>query len=122
MKNLKGLATGIGSLPLIDPQAAVELVLRYVPAIPFWPQLPKLSPREGMLTQFSQNLPGLKLRGNELRFAPEDKERELELFYERFIAHDLEHFAISPEFAGGLYAFHQRLRETNLSAVEFIKL
>ena len=121
MMNLKGLATGIGSLPSMDAQSAVDLVLGYVPAVPFWPQLPKCNAREGMLAQFSENLPGLKLDSGDLRFIALDKEKELELFYDRFIAQDLEYFKISPDFARGLYAFYERLGGVDLSGVEFIK-
>jgi methionine synthase II (cobalamin-independent) len=121
MMNLKGLATGIGSLPLVDAQAAVDLILRYVPAAPFWPQLPKTNAREGMLAQFSENLPGLKLDGADLHFSCEGQEKELELFYDRFIAQDLEYFKISPDFARGLHAFYQRLNGADLSGTEFIK-
>ena len=121
MMNLKGLATGIGSLPLTDAQIAVDLILRYVPAAPFWPQLPKSNVREGMLAQFSENLPGLKFEGGDLHFIAQDKEKELELFYDRFIAQDLEYFKISPDFARGLHAFYQRLNSVDLSGVEFIK-
>lgn len=119
--NLKGLATGIGSLPLVDPQKAVDLILRYLPRAPFWPQLPKINNREGMVAQFSENLPGLKIDDRGLHFASQDKEKELELFYEKFIAQDLNYFKISPDFALGLHAFYQRLNNTDLSAVEFIK-
>ncbi|MFH1129037.1 MAG: methionine synthase, partial [Candidatus Omnitrophota bacterium] len=59
--NLRGLATGIGSLPYEDPAKAVDLVLKYLPQIPFWPQLPKLGGCEGMVAQFAQNLPCLKI-------------------------------------------------------------
>ncbi|MFH0918517.1 MAG: hypothetical protein V1830_05225 [Candidatus Omnitrophota bacterium] len=121
MMNLKGLATGIGSLPLTDAQSAVDLILRYLPAAPFWPQLPKGHLREGMLAQFSENLPGLVLEGGDLHFICSDQEKELELFYDRFIAQDLEYFKISPDFARGLHAFYQRLGGINLSGVEFIK-
>jgi len=121
MMNLKGLATGIGSLPLTDIQAAVDLILRYLPAAPFWPQLPKCNLREGMLSQFSENLPGLKFEGGDLRFITSDKEKELELFYDKFINHDLEYFKITPDFARGLHAFYQRLNGADLSKVEFIK-
>ena len=121
MINLKGLATGIGSLPLTDAQIAVDLILRYLPVAPFWPQLPKSNLREGMLAQFSENLPGLKLEGGDLHFSVQDKEKELELFYDRFIAEDLEYFKISPDFARGLHAFYQRLNQADLSGVEFIK-
>ena len=78
--NFKGLATGIGSLPLIDAQKAVDLILRYLPVAPFWPQLPKTNSREGMIAQFSENLPGLKIDGSGLHFSSQDKEKELELF------------------------------------------
>ncbi|MDP2927833.1 MAG: hypothetical protein Q8N80_03415 [Candidatus Omnitrophota bacterium] len=121
MSYLKGLATGIGSLPLTDAQIAVDLILRYVPAAPFWPQLPKCNVREGMLAQFSENLPGLKFDAGDLHFIAGDKEKELELFYDRFIAQDLEYFKISPDFARGLHAFYERLNSMDLSGVEFIK-
>ncbi|MDO8488964.1 MAG: methionine synthase [Candidatus Omnitrophota bacterium] len=121
MMNLKGLATGIGSLPLVDAQKAVELILRYLPQAPFWPQLPKADSREGMIAQFSENLPGLKIDNSGLHFAVQDKEKELELFYEKIIAQDLEYFKISPDFARGLYTFYQRLNNTDLSGIEFIK-
>jgi methionine synthase II (cobalamin-independent) len=121
MINLKGLATGIGSLPLTDAQIAVDLILRYLPQAPFWPQLPKSNLREGMLAQFSENLPGLKIEGGDLHFISQDKEKELELFYDRFIAQDLEYFKIGPDFARGLHTFYGRLNALDLSAVEFIK-
>lgn len=119
--DLKGLATGAGSLPLVDVQKAINLILRYFPRAPFWPQLPKADSREGMITQFSENLPGLKFAAGSLRLAFGDQEKELELFYEKFIAQDLEYFKISPSFARGLHAFYQRLNDTDLSGVEFIK-
>jgi len=121
MKSLKGLATGIGSLPLFEPQAALDLIFRYLPRAPFWPQLPKLDPREGMIAQFSQNLPGLKIDAKGLSFACADREKELELFYEKIISRDLEYFKISPDFARGLHAFYQRLSQIDLTGIEFIK-
>ncbi|MFA4854905.1 MAG: hypothetical protein WC616_06135 [Candidatus Omnitrophota bacterium] len=121
MKELKGLATGVGSLPLVDAQKAVDLVLRCVPGAPFWPQMPKRDPAEGMIAQFSENLPGLKIDSGALRFIPQDKEKELELFYERFIAGDLPYFKISQDYARGLHAFYQRLKAADLSGMEFIK-
>ncbi len=116
-----GLATGVGSLPLVDAQKAIDLILRYVPGAPFWPQLPKRDMREGMIAQFSENLPGLKIDAGSLRFVPRDKEKELELFYEKIISQDLEYFKISPDFAAGLHAFYQRLKDADLSGAEFIK-
>ena len=117
----KGLATGIGSLPLVDAQKAIDLILRYVPVAPFWPQLPKCDMREGMLAQFTENLPGIIISARGVKFLPQDREKELELFYERFIAQDLPYFKISPDFARGLYLFYQRLSGMDLSGLKFIK-
>ncbi|MDD5692060.1 MAG: hypothetical protein PHP10_02655 [Candidatus Omnitrophica bacterium] len=121
MKELKGLATGVGSLPFVDAQKAIDLILRCVPEAPFWPQLPKRDAREGMIAQFSENLPGLKMDSGTLRFIAQDKEKELELFYEKFIAGDLPYFEISKDHAQGLYAFYWRLKGMDLSGIEFIK-
>jgi hypothetical protein len=54
---LPGLATGIGSLPHTDAQAAAETVLRCLPELPAVPQLPARDPREGMLAQWLGALP-----------------------------------------------------------------
>jgi len=121
MKGFKGVATGIGSLPVCDAQKAVDLILRFVPAAPFWPQLPKCDKREGMIAQFSEHLPGLKMDAQGLRFSGAKIEQELELFYEKVIAQDFEYFQISPDFSKGLPEFYQRLKNTDLSKVEFIK-
>jgi len=109
MSKLKGLATGIGSLPHKDIDSALDLIFKYTPQIPFWPQLPKRDIREGMVEQFSEGLV----------FKPEEK--ELEKFYERIIANDIDYFKISPDFAVGLHKFYQRLEKTNLKGIEFIK-
>jgi len=122
MRNLKGLATGIGSLPHKDAEAAVDLVFKYLPQIPFWPQLPKRDIREGMLAQFSENLPCLKVAHQGLFFSTlEDKDKELEKFYERIIAGDTDYFKISQDFALGLHKFYQRLENANRKDIEFIK-
>ncbi|MFA4933228.1 MAG: hypothetical protein WC574_02175 [Candidatus Omnitrophota bacterium] len=121
MINLKGLATGIGSLPLADVHEAVDLIFRSVPGAPFWPQLPKVDRRESMIAQFSENLPGITIGDNGLIFSAPDKEHALELFYEKFIARDLEYFRISNDFSRGLHAFYRYLNNTNLSGIEFIK-
>ncbi|HTY44509.1 MAG TPA: hypothetical protein VMD52_00745 [Patescibacteria group bacterium] len=119
--NLKGLATGIGSLPHKDAAAALEVVLRNCARAPFWPQLPKRDIREGMTAQFSEQLPCLKVTSTGLAFSPEQKEKELETFYEKVIAADTDYFKISRHYAQGLYAFYEKLRETGTADIEFIK-
>lgn len=116
---IKGLATGIGSLPHKDADTAVDLIFKYLPQIPFWPQLPERDAREGMVAQFSENLAGVELTTKGLAFRPDDQ--KLEVFYERLIAQDLDYFKISPDFALGLERFYARLKKENLEAVEFIK-
>lgn len=121
MLNLKGLATGIGSLPHKDAQAALDLIFKYCPEIPFWPQLPKRDTREGMIAQFSENLPCLALSQGGLVFRAAEKEKELERFYEKIISEDLEYFKITEGVSLGLYKFHHRLEESDLEKTEFIK-
>jgi len=121
MKGLKGLATGIGSLPHKSAEEAVESVFRYCPAVPFWPQLPRRDKREGMIAQFAPGLPCMKVKNGETVFDPQDKEKELERFYERIIAGDVEYFALGKEIAEGLYRFRERLNTSDLRSVTAIK-
>lgn len=122
MIELKGLATGIGSLPHKDADSALDLVFNYLPEIPFWPQLSKRDIREGMIAQFSENLPFLRVDKDGLKFSALDgKEKELEIFYEKIIANDIDYFKISEEFALGLHRFYQRLENSHLGDIEFIK-
>jgi methionine synthase II (cobalamin-independent) len=125
MLGLRGLATGIGSLPHREVGEALELVFKYFPQIPFWPQLPKRDIREGMVAQFSEGLPCVEVNSRGAFFNPQDKEKKLEEFYARVITPESDHkkdpFKISPEYAAGLYAFHKRLKASDLSAIRYIK-
>ncbi len=122
MKSLKGLATGVGSLPYRDPDSALDLVFKYLPNIPFWPQLPQRDLREGMIAQFCENIPCIKVNDSGVYFDPQGKEDSLEKFYEREIAGDLDYFKISELYAPGLYRFFERLTPVGLKEIEFIKL
>jgi len=121
MLKVKGMAIGIGSLPYVDAETALDLIFKYVPQAPFWPQLPKRSHAEGMVAQFSENLPCLEFSADGLFFNPRDRDGQLETFYDRIIAADLNHFKISQDFALGLHKFYQKLKISDLSAVKFIK-
>jgi len=105
------LATIIGSLPYTDPRKAIELVLKYVPKLPAWPQLPKL-PCESMIRQFTDGIPGFVEREGRAYFDTSIPafEEELLAFYEKYIAASegggqqaLEEFRISQRCASGLY-------------------
>lgn len=104
----RGLATHIGSLPHVDPEEACQLVLRYLPEIPAWPQLPHRSFLENMYAQFSQGFPGLILEEDHLWVDREvDLSAELERLYKDYLEGRLEPYALSPEYACGLQAFLQ---------------
>jgi methionine synthase II (cobalamin-independent) len=122
MRITKGLATGTGSLPHLDADQALDLVFKYVPQAPFWPQLPKRDFREGMVLQFSENLPCLRVKEGSLVFEPKEKEKELEEFYGKIISADLEYFKISADYAAGLHKFYARLKAADLKTVDFIKI
>ena len=57
--SLAGVATGIGSLPHLDPARAVALVLAHQPELPAAPSLPRRSPHESMLGQGAWGAAGM---------------------------------------------------------------
>jgi methionine synthase II (cobalamin-independent) len=105
----------------MDVYQAVDLILRCLPHIPFWPQLPKRDIREGMVSQFIESFPCLKISRQGLTFDAANKEHALERFYDRLIANDVDYFAISPDFALGLHTFYQELKRRDIQEVRFIK-
>ncbi|HNQ51338.1 MAG TPA: methionine synthase [Candidatus Omnitrophota bacterium] len=119
--SIRAIATGIGSLPFKDPAQAVDLVLRYLPEAPFWPQLPKRNVREGMVAQYSEGMPGLKVTGDGLQFDRKEAEDSLEAFYGHIISMDLDHFRIGESYAAGLYEFYNRLKRQGVAGLKFIK-
>ena len=121
MSILRGLATGVGSLPHKDADSAIDLIFKYLPRIPFWPQLPKRSLREGMVAQFSENLPCVELTDDGLLYRPLDREGGLEKFYEKIIENDVDYFKITPNCSQGIYSFTRKLRNQDLKSIEFIK-
>lgn len=99
------LTTGIGSLPHEDEAPAFGLVLHFFPDIPFWPQLPRRSPREAMVSQYSEGFPGLRWDDKADRLVLdlcEGFEMEIERFYENIEQERVEPFAITKPFAKGL--------------------
>jgi hypothetical protein len=118
------LATGIGSLPLTDPDAAVALALRYLPEAPIWPQLPRRGFREHMGGQYSEGLPGLVADEMRERFwidTARDLSGEFERFYERYLAKDYAYFAISEDHAAGLHALLRALAAGLPPGTRFLK-
>jgi methionine synthase II (cobalamin-independent) len=118
------MATGIGSLPLLDPDAAVALALRWLPEAPFWPQLPRLGFREQMGSQYAAAWPGVVVDEARERVwidTARDLSTELGAFYERYLARDLEHFALAERDAAGFHALLRALGRTPPAQARFLK-
>lgn len=118
------IATGIGSLPLIDADKAVELSFRYLPEAPIWPQLPLRGHTERFCEQYSESIPGLRIDEKKERYwfdTSGDLTSELERFYERYLANDLEFFKISENHAAGFYAYVRRLQKFLPKETRFLK-
>jgi hypothetical protein len=103
----------IGSLPMADHQEAVDLIFKFTPRIPLWPQLP-VNREEGMIPQFIPGLPGIVRQGDKIYIDSGSEEFQAELleFYEEYMAVtdgeealDGSRFALSPEVAQGFFTF-----------------
>jgi len=107
-------ATGIGSVPSKDVRGSCLHILKHLPDIPFWPQLVRRSHLEDMSVQFSEGLPLLEVSEEKRALVVSSGETESELvkFYERFLAEDVDYFAISEDYAPGLEGLLKSLRES----------
>jgi methionine synthase II (cobalamin-independent) len=100
----------IGSMPLKDHPAALDLVLGCCPKIPNWVQLPAFT-IEQMIPQFLAGMPGLRRAGERqfIDIADPAFDTELLAFYEDYLAAaeapDLSdtRFALSPNVADGFF-------------------
>jgi len=127
MTQLNGLPIAIGSLPHQDAESAIDLIFKYMPKIPFWPQLPNIDKREGMVSQFMEMFPVPHKADGDIFFGASDvyplPEERLEIFYEKVTNDDIGYFKISEKYSKGLYAFKKRLKDKPelLKNIEFIK-
>ena len=118
------IATGIGSLPVADPDQAAALSLRYLPEAPIWPQLPARSFHEHMDGQYSESLPGIVVDEKKQRFSfdtSRDLTPALEKFFERYLEKDYGFFRISEDYAAGFYGFLRELKKGLPRGARFLK-
>src|SRR5512147_2193309 len=114
-------ATGIGSVPLIDCNDACIKIRNLLPEIPFWPQLVKKSPFEGMICQFTEGIPLIEINSTGVAsLSDTNREEALTEFYEHYMENDLEYFRISRGYAEGLYRLIE-LEKENPSNGKYIK-
>jgi len=100
------LPTAIGSMPHVNPDEACSIIMKYLPDIPIWPQLPRRSPKETMIVQFSEGFPGVVIDGDKIHIEPTANfESELEQIYIDCEQGNAHKYGISTEYAVGLYAF-----------------
>jgi len=112
----------IGSLPLANHVEAAELIFKYTPEIPLWPQLPKCE-KEGMVRQFISGFPGLIDQDSSSRVDTEkvDFTSAMTACYEHFLeCEDLPTlpknsiFRLSDDTARGFSVFKHMLESKNL--------
>ena len=100
------LPTAIGSMPHTNPEEACALIMKCLPDIPVWPQLPRRSPKENMIVQFSEGFPGVVIKGGKIHIEQSAEfESELEQIYVDCERGDARRYGVSTEYAAGLYAF-----------------
>ncbi len=125
------MTTGIGSLPLQDPQAALELIKSHFPECPHWPQLP-VYPEEYFITQFMSPLVELGLvvhpAGKNPRFTDGDPEfwERAAAFYDHFLQAEEgeqapELFALPERAARGFHVFLKDLKEKGTGGARYLK-
>ncbi|TET41981.1 MAG: methionine synthase [Dehalococcoidia bacterium] len=100
------LPTAIGSMPHTDSGDACSIIMKCLPDIPIWPQLPWRSPKEDMIIQFSEGFPGVVIDGGKIRIEPSaDFESTLEQIHIDCEQDNAREYGISTEYAAGLHAF-----------------
>jgi methionine synthase II (cobalamin-independent) len=99
------LPTMIGSMPQANPDDACSVVLRQLPAIPAWPQLPRRTAKENMYAQFSEGFPGVVIEDSRIYI---DRSRDidggLEKLYAAHADNDASAYGISRDYAAGFHA------------------
>jgi len=118
-------ATGIGTLPHRDPEAAVADVLARLEDMPYWPQLPQRDPGEDMNPQYAPALAPLVVAASGSRevraFGDLSREEALAAFYERLLAGPLESFDLEPTMAAGYFAFLQAIEQAPAGSYPWLK-
>jgi len=107
--------TLVGSFPHTDATAISQRILAAAD-IPVWPQLPRRTFRENMYTQYGAGLPGIVIDEAKEKITFDtsgDLSSAFEDFYARYLAEDVDAFALPPDYAAGFYAMLDMLRSTS---------
>jgi len=124
MKPLPTLAaSGIGSVPFLDLEQTLDRLARLCPDLPYWPQMIKSHPEADMILQYAVPLPFLENDPGQKKVTVNEENRAdaLTEFYEKFLAEDLEYFALPKDSAGSFYAFLDLARANPGLGRDFLK-
>lgn len=110
----------IGSLPHTDAAEATDLMIKFNPDCPGWPQLPRLDFHEGMYIQFAEGMPAVVVDEERQRiyFDIEKAPEEMAEFYEPYLAGEVDFCGISSKYARG---FELLLEHLPLANARFLK-
>jgi len=102
------LPTMIGSMPYTDATQAMLSIIKFLPHIPTWPQLPKRGYREYMVAQYSEYFPGLVMdtEGNSTVLEKPFNE-QLQKLYEDYLGGAWENYGLTSDYAAGFFAYMQ---------------
>lgn len=104
LQNYNMLPLMVGSLPYTDPAKACEKVKQYFDKTPCWPQLPVKDPREGMIQQVVNGLPGISVVDGKYIMDIETTDMdEFEAFVTRAMTEDYSQSGLAEYEASGLY-------------------
>ncbi len=117
----KFMATGVGSMPFLDVDHAVDLSFSCLSEAPIWPQLPQVSLKEQMDIQYSEGMPCLVLdqEKNRVYFdTAVDYSESFGEFYEAYMTAmdpdegtgDCSAMAIGQDYAKGIYTAETQLK------------
>lgn len=99
------LPFAMGSLPHVDVGKAWQAVLRYLPGIPSWPQLPRRAYRENMYAQFGDRFPGITVEDQRIYVdRRNDLDAGLEQLYLAYLENNVDYGELAEPHAAGLHA------------------
>jgi hypothetical protein len=125
MHALPALAgTGIGLVPFLDDNEAIQLILKNMTQIPYWPQMAQKGFQEDMVSQGAGGLPliGRDLELRQVRVTNAiDRDKALTEFYEAALQEELDKFSLAPEEASGFYKLMEALQSLPHDAPAYVK-
>ena len=116
--------TAIGSFPHDQVNDACDLILQTISEVPCWPQLTAKGIYEEMCIQYTEGLPGFKIDFDQkigyMDFS-ENFDSEMEMFYSKYLAKDVNHFSISEKYSSGFSTLLNILETSGTKDLRAIK-